>query len=224
MGETMQKKIMLFLLSFILIYPNFVHSKIYDINKKYVALSFDDGPSEYTNKIVEYLHDNNSTATFFIVGNKAAKYQNTLINVVNKGNEIANHTYSHPWLSKLNNKEIISEINKTQEIINKITGKLPTLFRPSYGYINNELKKLINLDIIMWTTDSSDWKYKNSKTIASNVIRNIKEFDIILMHDTYKRSLEALKIIIPKLKDMGYEIVSVSELLTIKDLYELQKY
>lgn len=220
----MKNYLITFIIFLFLIYPTFSKINTPNYNKKYVALTFDDGPSNYTDDIVNLLYKNNSTATFFIVGNKALHYQKTLNNIISKGNEIANHTYSHPWLTHLTNEEILNEINETQEIVNLLTGKMPTLFRPSYGSLNKKIKELITLDIIMWTNDSNDWKYKTSKAIASNVIRNIKEDDIILMHDTYKKTLQALKIIIPKLKELNYEIVSVSKLMEIKELRELSKF
>lgn len=220
----MKKFILLFVFSLIFVYPVFANNKEYSINQKYIALSFDDGPSNYTNDIVELLYENDCYATFFVLGNKALHYPKTLNNIIDKGNEIANHTYDHPWLTHLSDQEILEEINKTQEIIKKITGRTPSLFRPSYGDINKRLKKLINLKIVFWNNDSNDWKYRSSKTIASNVIRHIKENDIILMHDTYRRTYEALKIIIPKLKNLGYRIVTVTELLEIKELRELYKY
>lgn len=220
----MKQFIILLLISSYFSYPVFSANMTKNIEKKYVALTFDDGPSNYTKDIAEYLYQNDSYATFFVLGSKVSIYQETLINLIDKGNEIANHTYNHPWLTHLTDKEILKEINDTQESINKVTGYTPTLFRPSYGDINKKLKTMIKLNIIMWTNNSSDWKYKSSKTIASNVIRHIKDNDIILMHDTYKRSYEALKIIVPKLKELDYEIVTVSELMEIKKLRELYRY
>lgn len=224
MGDYMKKILLLFIVSFILIYPTFSTSIKYNYNKKNIAITFDDGPSIYTNDIINYLYENGCTGTFFVLGNKALKNQNTLLNAINKGNEIANHTYSHPWLTHLSDEEIIEEINKTQDIIKNITGNRATLFRPSYGDINKKIKKMINLRIVFWTNDSRDWKYKSAKTIASNVIRNIKDNDIILMHDTHKRTLDALKIIVPKLKELGYEIITVSELLRIREYHEFSIY
>lgn len=220
----MKKFVILFIISSFFTYPVIANNKTYNIDKKYVALTFDDGPSNYTDDIVNLLYENNCSATFFVLGNKVLHYQETLIDLIAKGNEIANHTYNHPWLTNLTNNQVMDEINSTQQIVNEVTGYTPTLFRPSYGDINSKLRKMINLSIILWTNDSNDWKLRSSKSIASNVIRHIKENDIILMHDTHKRSYEALKIIIPKLTEMGYVIVTVSELMEIKDLRELYNY
>lgn len=182
-----------------------------------VALTFDDGPSKYTSKIIDLLNEYNCHATFFVIGNKASVNQETLSKIIDNGNEIANHTYTHPWLTHLNVNNIAEEIEKTNKIIYSITGIKPKLFRPSYGDINQNTRRKINMQIVMWTNDSNDWKYKNYKTIASRVIKNIKNNDIILMHDTYERSYKALKIIIPKLQNQGYNFV------TFSDLYEYRK-
>lgn len=220
----MKKITYFFIIGLFFLYPTFSIHNSYDLEKKYVALSFDDGPSKYTNDIIDYLTENNSSATFFVVGENILKNKETILKLTSSNFEIGNHTYTHPWLSKLNDEEIKNEIKFTQNLIHNLTGNIPKLFRPSYGDINDRLKKIIDLELVMWTNDSKDWKYKNSKLIASNVIKNIKNFDIILMHDTYKRTYESLKIIVPKLKDMGYQIVSISELLEIKKFNEAKKY
>lgn len=202
----------------LLILPVAKSENILDIKKNTVALTFDDGPSDYTKEIIDILDEYNVHATFFVIGNKVLIYKETIMNIVAKGNEIGNHTYSHPWLTHLSVNETILEIDKTNDLIFDITGITPTLFRPSYGDINIKVKESIGMNIIMWTNDSNDWKYKSSKSIANRVIKSISDGDVILMHDTYKRSFEALKIIIPKLLEMDYQIVTVSQLQEIKAL------
>ena len=134
------------------------------------------------------------------------------------GNEIGNLSYNHKWLTKVTDDELVNQINKTQNIIQEITGKSPTLFRPTYGSINQHLRDKMKLEIVMWTVDTSDWKTTNSKLIAKRALNSIKEDDIILMHDTHKQTYEALKIMIPKLKEKGYQFVTVSELNEIRIL------
>lgn len=119
-------------------------------------------------------------------------------------------------MTHLSVSETIQELDKTNDLIFDITGTKPTLFRPSYGDINIKVKKAINMESVMWNNDSNDWRYRSSKSIAARVIRNINDGYIIIMHDTYKRSYEALKIIIPKLKEMDYQIVTVSQLKEIE--------
>lgn len=191
-------------------------NKIIDPSKPVLALTFDDGPSKYTKKIIDILNENDANATFFILGNKANIYSDTLNYMINSGNEIGNHSYNHKWLTKLTSEEIKDQLNKTQEIIKSITGYTPIIMRPTYGSINDNLRNSSNLQLIMWNVDSNDWKLKNSKKIANRIINSVNDGDIILMHDTYNWTMEAVKIIVPKLIKEGYQFITVSELNEIK--------
>lgn len=193
------------------ILPTKKHEPI-DQNKPMIALTFDDGPSKYTDSIIELLKKYDARATFFVIGNKVKLYQETMLKMVRYGNEIGNHSYNHKWLTKVSDDELVNQINTTQNIIQETTGLVPKLFRPTYGSINQHLREKISLDIIMWTVDTSDWKTTNSKKIASYALNTIKTNDIVLMHDTHKQTYEALKIMLPKLKEQGYQFVTVSEL------------
>ena len=195
-------------------------NKILDPNKKSIALTFDDGPSKYTKDIINTLKKYNSNATFFVLGNKVEIYKDTLIEMVNNGNEIGNHSYNHKWLVKLSNDEFLEQVNKTQQVIIENIGYTPTLIRPTYGSITSKMKESINLDVVLWNVDSTDWKLRNSKKIASKVLKKVSDGSIILFHDTYKWTDDALNIIIPKLIQDGYQLVTVSQL---KEINELRK-
>lgn len=199
----------------------YISNKILDINKKYVAITFDDGPSNYTNDILAILKKYDVNATFFILGNKIEAYQELLKTSLKNGNVIGNHSYNHKWLIKLNEEDIKEQINKTNELIKTYTGYEPTLFRPTYGSINSTIKKITNMDIILWTVDTMDWKYKSVPKIVSRATSNLKDGDIILMHDIYKRSATALDKIIPEIKKQGFEIVTVLEL---RQIQKMRKY
>lgn len=198
-------------------------TKIIDPNLPVVALTFDDGPSKYTTDILEFLKENDACATFFVVGNKAKTFSNTLNTMIKNGNEIGNHSYSHKWLSRLSTENIKSEINLTQNTIESITNYTPKLLRPTYGSINKKLRNSTNLKIILWNVDTKDWKLKSSEEIAKRALNSIEDGDIVLMHDMYERTYNALKIIIPALKEKGYQFVTVSELEEIKKLKEKAK-
>jgi peptidoglycan/xylan/chitin deacetylase (PgdA/CDA1 family) len=198
-------------------------NNIIDINKKVVALTFDDGPSKYTNELLDVLKQNNVSATFFVIGNKVDIYSDTLIKAINNGNEIGNHSYNHKWLTKVDDNELENQINKTQEIIFEKTGYKPTSFRPTYGSINNNMRQKINLNIVLWNVDTMDWKYKSIDKIVSRATKNTKDLDIILMHDTRKRTVEAVKKIIPILKNEGFQFVTIDELKQIKTLRSIHE-
>lgn len=193
-------------------------NNVIDPNKPIVAITFDDGPSKYTDAILDILYENDASATFFVLGNKVKYYSNTLNKMIQNGNEIGNHSYNHKSLNRLNIDEILYQINSTQEIIYETTGYTPLYLRPTYGNTNKLLKENTSLEIILWTVDPEDWKYKNSKTIAKRVINKTKDGSIILLHDTHQRTINALKIIIEELKKEGYQFVTISELKEVKEI------
>ncbi len=189
-----------------------------DIEKPVVALTFDDGPSKYTKEILETLKQNNSNATFFVLGNKIDDYSDTIIEMYNMGNEIGNHSYNHRWLTKLSEEEQREQIDKTQDVIKKYIGTSPIYLRPTYGSVNSKLRKNTNLEIILWNVDTKDWKYKKVDTIINNALKNVKDGSIILMHDTYQRTSEAVKILVPQLIKDGYQLVTISELKEVQKI------
>lgn len=189
-----------------------------DTSKPVVALTFDDGPSIYTEEILNTLKKYNSNATFFVLGNKIDNYSNIIIKMYENGNEIGNHSYNHRWLTKLSTDEQKEQINKTQEIIEKYTGYTPIYMRPTYGSINKKLRENINLEVVLWSVDTKDWKYKNIDTIVNNALTNVKDGSIILMHDTHERTSEAVKKLVPKLIEKGYQLVTISELKEVKEI------
>lgn len=197
-----------------------IKKKNIDYDDKVVALTFDDGPSKYTNQILDALKKYDACGTFFVIGNKVEFYDETLKRMVNEGSEIGNHSYNHKWLNRLSKQEFQEELNKTQEKVQKITGFTPKLFRPTYGGYSDRLKSYTNLTFVLWDVDSSDWKVKRKEKILNNIIPNVKDGSIILMHDNHEYSVNAIDSVVKALKDKGYKFVTVSELLEIKKLRE----
>lgn len=196
--------------------PVIKNDKIIDPKLPVVALTFDDGPSRYTKDIIDTLKSNNVNATFFVLGNKIEIYKDIIRESIKNGNEIGNHSYNHKWLSKLSTNELLDQINKTQDILKETVNYTPTCFRPTYGSVNNKIRKSINLSITLWTIDTKDWKIDSVDRIVERAIKDIEDGDIILMHDIFQRSSEALKKIIPRLKERGYQFVTISELEEVK--------
>ena len=199
------------------IYDGYTQKNI-DKNKPMIALTFDDGPNYNTGKILDILNKYNVKATFFLLGKNIENNKDIIKKMNGYGMEIGNHTYSHKLLTKLKKDKIKEEFNKTNDLIYSITGKYPTLTRPSYGSTNNKIRKLINTPIIIWDIDTLDWKYHNSNKIYNKVISKVKDGDIILMHDIYSATSNSLELIIPKLLEEGYELVTVSELFYYKEI------
>ena len=191
-------------------------SNIIDPSKKIVAITFDDGPSQYTKDIIKTLKEYDCNATFFVLGNKVEVYQDIIKESIKNGNEIGNHSYNHKWLSRLSKEEIINQIEKTQNILKETVNYTPTHLRPTYGSVNNKIRKNTDLEITLWTIDTKDWRIKNVDRIVERALNNVSDGDIILMHDIFERSSNALKIMIPKLKEAGYQLVTISELEEVK--------
>lgn len=198
-------------------YDVVINRKI-DKSKRMIALTFDDGPNYNTSKIIDVLNKYDIKATFFVLGSRAINNKDILKKMADSGMEIGNHTYNHLLLTKYDENKIRSEIEDTSEVIYSATKKRPKLLRPSYGSVNNKIKKVANMPIIIWDIDTLDWKYHNSKRITSRVVNKVRDGDIILMHDIYSASLNALSNIIPILQDNGYEFVTIDELFYYKGI------
>ena len=190
------------------------------LDDKVVALTFDDGPSKYTNKILDVLKKYDACGTFFLIGNKVDFYGDVLKRMLLEGSEIGNHSYDHKLLTRLSKTQFQEEISKTQDAIKKVTGFTPTLFRPTYGGYTNILKSYTDLKFVLWDVDSRDWQVKTKDKIIKNILPNVKSGSIILMHDNHEYSLNALEDVLKNLKNQGYKFVTVSELLELKKLRE----
>ncbi len=191
---------------------------IRDKNKKAVAFTFDDGPAgETTNKIVDLLEQNKAHATFFMVGNKMEYGANTIQNVLEKGNEIGSHSYAHKSMKRQKFPDLIKDEEKTKEIYRNITGKDLIYTRPPYGAIDAKIKENLDTIFITWDLDPEDWLRRDKNYIIDYVMENVKDGDIILMHDLYDSTVEAVAELLPKLYAEGYQVVSISELASLKE-------
>ncbi len=189
-----------------------------DADKPMIALTFDDGPyTPVTVKIINALVKNDARATFFMVGNRVATYKSAVLKVYRTGNQIAGHTYDHADMSCMKTKKIIWEMNKMNDAIEKITGHIPEILRPSYGDISNRMRKEIDVPMVCWSVDTQDWKYRNSKQIFKN-IKNVSDGDIVLMHDLYPTTAKAVEKMIPYLEKKGYQLVTIDELYYYKHI------
>lgn len=198
---------------------------------KVVALTYDDGPHNVRTKaIADELEKYGYHATFFVVGNRVdGKTYNgsaALKYVYEKGNEVAIHGYTHGvYYDECDDARYGRELSRTYDAIKEVVPDAKIrLMRPVGGRITADRTSECDYSVIMWSVDSEDWKFKgrgengelaeeNINTIVENVMSQVKSGDIILMHDIYENTYEATKIILKRLHDEGYDVVSVSELL-----------
>lgn len=189
----------------------------YDPNKKTVALTFDDGPGgNNTLELVDILKENKAHATFFMLGNRMKSYQTVVATVHNSGNEIGSPTYNHCNLKKTKLETILENEQLTNDIYYELTQDTIKLTRPPYGNLNEEVKNALDTVFVTWSIDTEDWRYKDVEHIKSEILNKVTDGDIILLHDIYKTSVEAIREVLPLLYEEGYQVVSVSELANLK--------
>ena len=183
------------------------------VTDKKVAITFDDGPNEnYTADLLKGLKERGVLATFFLLGAEVEKYPKLTEQIYADGHLIGTHSYQHVNLCNLTDEKAIEQIVKTNQIIEKITGECPQFIRPPFGSWKKELDYNITMIEVLWDVDPKDWCTNNTDCIVKRVVKNVKDGDIILLHDASSSSVEAALQIIDCLQADGYQFVTVEEL------------
>lgn len=192
-------------------------------SNKVIALTFDDGPDkEHTEQILNLLKQYDARATFFVVGSRVEKHPEIVARALDEGHEIGNHSYSHPPFYNIGADALRKELTKTQDAIYQATGIRSVLFRPPGGRYNDAIvsaSKEVGMLTVLWSwhQDTLDWRKPGANAIMRTVLKNARNGDIVLMHDFVPGSdqtVEALKKILPELKERGFSFVTVTELLS----------
>lgn len=187
--------------------------------KKQVAITFDDGPNtEYTPQILQILKTHNAKASFFCIGKYIEKHPEIAQQLVLEGHTIGNHSYSHATnFGFFRKNRILDELSKADSLIEEITNKKTTLFRPPYGVTNPSISKAVketNHTVIGWNVRSYDTVIKNPTMVMNRIKKRVSPGCIILLHDTHSRSPEIVERLLQFLKKGGYEAVTIETLLT----------
>ena len=185
-----------------------------------VALTFDDGPySPVTNVILDELEKVGGHATFFVVGDRVGTYSSCVTRAVGLGCEIGNHTYDHKVsLASVDGEKIKWEISECNNAVFNVAGIYPTVMRPCGGSYSDTTRANVGMPMIIWSLDTADWKYRDTQKTIDAILNNVKDGDVILMHDLYASTGEAMKTVIPELTNRGYKLVTVSELAEAKGI------
>lgn len=190
-----------------------------DIKKPIVALTFDDGPSAATKRILAALKEAGGKATFFMVGERVADYPNTAKAVAAQGNQIGTHSWSHNSLTKMDADAIRDDLRRSMDAIESVTGVRPIALRPPYGNVNSVVKRVcgeLDLVVVNWGLDTLDWKTRDADSVYNEVMTNVRDGAIVLCHDLYESTVDAMVRVIPELVKRGYRLVTVTELLDAK--------
>jgi peptidoglycan/xylan/chitin deacetylase (PgdA/CDA1 family) len=184
---------------------------------KCVALTFDDGPGPYTDRLLQILKDDDAKATFFLIGNKVAANPAGAKRIADAGMEIGCHTWEHPNMTTIPADDIAGQFSRANDAITAATGRTPTLWRPAGGLSNDAVRQVagrFGLAEILWDVIPFDWA-NDSNTAATRymLMTQIKPGSVVLFHDTYSSTVDLVYQFIPVLKANGYRLVTVSELL-----------
>ncbi len=192
---------------------------VIDITKPMIALTFDDGPSAHTQRLLDIFKTYGGKGTFFVLGSTLDSRQEALRQIAKDGHEIGNHSWSHSKLTELSTDAVKKEITDTRNKIYDITGVDCTLVRPPHGAFNDRIQSIgkeLGVSFVNWSVDTLDWKTKNANAVYKEIMEYVADGNIILCHDLHKTTVDAMERAIPDLIEKGYQLVTVSELLTCR--------
>lgn len=190
------------------------------VDGPYIAFTYDDGPhATNTPRLLEMLKQRGIKATFFCVGQCVAEYPEIAKRIVEEGHEIANHSWSHPLLSKMNEASVREQIEKTHQAIKQATGVEPKIFRPPYGGFTLRQRQWANAvfgyKTVLWDVDTLDWQHHNPAKTESIALSQTRSGSIILTHDIHKTTIDAMPTLLDALLAKGFKFVTVSELIAM---------
>lgn len=179
-----------------------------------IALTFDDGPHPVcTPQMLELLEKYRVPATFFVLGQQAEEYPELVKAISEGGHLIGNHTFHHVQITSLPAEQACEEILKTSRLVEELTGTGTEYVRPPFGIWTEELEERLDLIPVMWSIDTLDWTTENVDWIVERTVKQAEDNGIILMHDSYESTLQAVSRIIPLLEAGGYEFVTVDQVI-----------
>ncbi len=179
-----------------------------------IAFTFDDGPHPvWTEKLLDGLKERGIRATFFVIGQSAEEHPELIQRMLEEGNQVGNHTYSHVQLTACKTDQALEEIQKTQEVIYDATGFQPRYIRPPFGSWNEVLQDKTNLQSVLWDVDPYDWKVQNTDIIVQRILEQTEDGSIILLHDVYEESVEAALKVADIFLERGYRFCTVDEIM-----------
>lgn len=194
---------------------------IKDAKKPMIALTFDDGPATHTTKILDLLKKHDAHATFFVLGQRVKRHSEIVARSVKEGHDVLGHSWDHSYLTTLTEEEIQAQILDTDTVIEEITGISIKMFRPPYGRFNEmvqNVSKKLGFMMVNWSIDPRDWEHRDPDLIYTNIMDKVEDGGIVVLHDIHATTAEAMIRVIPDLVAKGYQLVSISELLSDRNI------
>ena len=190
------------------------------IGTPHLALTFDDGPhGKLTPKLLDLLGRRGVKSTFYVIGRNVEAYPDIARRIVAEGHEIANHTWTHPQLSRLSAARVADELRRTHDKVLEVTGVRMTNLRPPYGAFNDNVRRVAfdrhGYDTIMWSVDPLDWKYRNSSRVTRELVKGAAPGAVLLCHDIHPSTIAAVPPTLDQLLGRGFRFVTVAELMAM---------
>lgn len=192
----------------------------FNVSGPYIALTFDDGPNAQTTpKLLDILKERGIKATFFVLGNMAAKHPDVLKRIADEGHEIGNHSWSHPQLTRIKLDAADKQVADTSEAVFQVTGKRPQYLRPPYGSmkpsLRDHLEQQYGLTIVNWSVDPLDWKRRDSQVVYDEIMKQVQPGAIVLSHDIYPSTVDAMPRVLDELIAKGYKFGTISQMIAM---------
>ncbi|MFH3478785.1 polysaccharide deacetylase family protein [Xanthobacter variabilis] len=192
----------------------------FNVDQPYIALTFDDGPSpETTPQLLSILKARGIKATFFVLGNMAAKHPEVLKMIADDGHEIGNHSWSHPQLTRIPLAAADKQVGETSALVEEVTGHKPRYLRPPYGSmkpaLRDHLEDAFGVTIVNWSVDPLDWKHRDAKVVHDEIMKQVKPGAIVLSHDIYPSTVAAMEQVLDELIAKGYKFGTISDLIAM---------
>ncbi len=187
------------------------------------SLSFDDGPDpNLTPRLLDHLRQFQARATFFVIGEKAIRHPDLIKCIVEQGHEIGNHSYSHPYMLKLSDGELLRQIDRTQYAVFDACGRWPTLFRAPHGRMKKHQRTMLEFNrqikCCYWSLDPKDWRDQDAAIIASRIVGEVRRGDIVLTHDVLETSVNGVQDALQAIEASDLQSIPISELMQLGEV------
>ncbi|MGW5877435.1 polysaccharide deacetylase family protein [Nocardiopsis terrae] len=179
---------------------------------KCVALTFDDGPGQYTDELLDTLEEHNARATFYLLGSRVSSYEEEVERMAEQGHEVGNHTWKHDDLATLSAEQIQDDLDHTDKAISEITGRTPATMRPPYGSLDDTARGAIDHPMMLWDVDTLDWEHRDGDRILDITEDETRAGSVVLFHDIHRTSVDAIPDVLEQMAANDYHFVTVSYL------------
>lgn len=192
--------------------------------KKLVALSFDDGPYlETTPRLLDILKEKQVAATFFMLGGRVDAVPEVAQRAEKEGHEVESHSLQHANLAWYGAEALVGDMNATGEIFNRVLGHGPKYLRPPYGAISQLMREQVELPLMLWSVDTRDWESKDAGAVRERVRQDVFDGAVVLMHDIYDSTVDAVPGVIDDLRADGYELVTIEKMVELRQKEPLER-